>query len=606
MEEFPSNVTELSNNYDYIIDNNNNNNNNNSFNISTNTNYNQLNLPYTVCEILVAICAVFGNGLVIIVFGKEKKLRRRTNYYIISLATADLLVGLFAIPFAILASIGLPTNLHACLFTVSVLVVLCTISIFCLVAVSVDRYWAILHPMGYSRTVRTKTAIGIICVCWITGTLVGFLPLLGWNAGKKSDEKCIFTQVMDYDYLVFLYFATIIFPALLIVAFYALIYRVVIKQDKSPFLDSGVKMQRRTSKDPTKSRSRLLDGKTRSTGCFQLQQIVTMNPGRRTGGGSISGLAGCTTSSIRAGTGAGGAGDAGGAGIGAGAGSNHHTTGTMQRFKRDVKATQNLSHIVIFFIICWFPLYTINCVMAFCPQCQVNEFFMNLCIILSHLNSVGNPLLYAYHLKDFREALKNYWRLLFSNGEVKSSVPNVMHERGGSFAGSQRQYQRQSFAGTLPIGRQRSSLLRQVTDFQAKEMSSLSRASSIRDKKQRDEIPSNSSSPSETKRRIIGTEYPLNDESSLSSANEKNYSEHSESVGGGGDTPSIDSLPMELQIYKKELMNVVPTSAEVDRSDHSEEHPPTSIFIIEADVNRTVSNRNKCEEDSYERQDERG
>lgn len=120
----------------------------------------KLNVPYTVCEILVAICAVLGNGLVIIVFGKERKLRRRTNYYIISLAAADLLVGLFAIPFAILASIGLPTNLHACLFTVSVLIVLCTISIFCLVAVSVDRYWAILHPMGYSRTVRTKTAIG--------------------------------------------------------------------------------------------------------------------------------------------------------------------------------------------------------------------------------------------------------------------------------------------------------------------------------------------------------------------------------------------------------------------------------------------------------------
>ncbi|XP_043504479.1 dopamine receptor 2-like [Polistes fuscatus] len=594
MEEFPSNVTELSDNYNYIV--------NNSFNISSNTNYNQLNLPYTVCEILVAICAVFGNGLVIIVFGKEKKLRRRTNYYIISLATADLLVGLFAIPFAILASIGLPTNLHACLFTVSVLVVLCTISIFCLVAVSVDRYWAILHPMGYSRTVRTKTAIGIICVCWITGTLVGFLPLLGWNAGKKSDEKCIFTQVMDYDYLVFLYFATIIFPALLIVAFYALIYRVVIKQDKSPFLDSGVKMQRRTSKDPTKSRSRLLDGKTRSTGCFQLQQIVTMNPGRRTGGGSISGLAGCTTSSAIAATGAGGgAGSGAGSGGGTGGtGSNHHTTGTMQRFKRDVKATQNLSHIVIFFIICWFPLYTINCVMAFCPQCQVNEFFMNLCIILSHLNSVGNPLLYAYHLKDFREALKNYWRLLFSNGEVKSGFVNVIHERG-SLAGSQRQFQRQSFVGTLPIRRQTASLLRQVTDFQAKEMSSLSRASSIRDKKQHDEVPSNSSSPSETKRRSIGTEYPLNDDS-LSSANEKSYSEHSESGG----TPSIDdSLPMELQIYKKDIMTV-PTSSEVDRSDHSTEHPPTSIFIIEADVNRTVSNRNKCEEDSYERQDERG
>ncbi|XP_051170833.1 adenosine receptor A2a-like isoform X2 [Leptopilina boulardi] len=272
----------------------------------------QLNIPYTICEILVAICAIFGNGLVILIFSRERKLRRRTNYYIISLAVADLLVGLFAIPFAILASIGLPTNLH----------------------VSIDRYWAILHPMLYSRTVTTKTAIGIICVCWIAGSLVGFLPLMGWNAGKKNDDKCIFTEVMDYDYLVFLYLTTIIFPAILIGASYAHIYRVVIKQ---------------------------------------LQQNVTINP----------------------------------------IGSKQGQTGTMLRLlgaaqKREVKATQNLARIVIFFIICWFPLYTINCIMAFCPHCYVNEIFLNFSIILSHLNSVGNPLLYAYHLKDFRLAVKHF------------------------------------------------------------------------------------------------------------------------------------------------------------------------------------------------------
>lgn len=120
----------------------------------------ELNLYYAAFEVLVAIFAVVGNALVIFVFRKERRLRRRTNYYIVSLAAADLLVGLLGIPFAILSSVGLPVNLHACLFTVSLLIVLCTISIFCLVAVSVDRYWAILHPMGYSRNVRTKTALG--------------------------------------------------------------------------------------------------------------------------------------------------------------------------------------------------------------------------------------------------------------------------------------------------------------------------------------------------------------------------------------------------------------------------------------------------------------
>lgn len=120
----------------------------------------ELQAAYTAVEVLVALIAVIGNAMVIHVFRRDRRLRRRTNYYIVSLAAADLLVGLLGIPFAILASVGLPRNLHACLFTVSLLVVLCTISIFCLVAVSVDRYWAILHPMCYSRNVRTKTAIG--------------------------------------------------------------------------------------------------------------------------------------------------------------------------------------------------------------------------------------------------------------------------------------------------------------------------------------------------------------------------------------------------------------------------------------------------------------
>ena len=54
----------------------------------------ELNVPYTIMEALVAFFAVIGNALVIIVFYRERRLRRRTNYYIISLATADFLVGL--------------------------------------------------------------------------------------------------------------------------------------------------------------------------------------------------------------------------------------------------------------------------------------------------------------------------------------------------------------------------------------------------------------------------------------------------------------------------------------------------------------------------------
>lgn len=301
-----------------------------------------MNVPYAACEALVAVVAVAGNAFVIIAFHRERRLRRRTNYYIVSLAVADLLVGLLGIPFALLASVGLPHDLYACLFTVSLLVVLCTISIFCLVAVSVDRYWAILHPLGYSRNVSTKKAVGIICLCWVAGTLVGFLPLLGWHKPGAEAQQCYFTRVMDYNYLVFLYFFTIIFPALILAAFYAHIYQVVLKQ---------------------------------------LRRMERQSPGGGIRGGAVCGVTG-----------------------GGGGGTMLRVLGAAR--KREVKATQNLSIIVLFFVLCWFPLYTINCVQAFCPQCYVPPAVLDCCIILSHLNSAGNPLLYAYHLKDFRAALR--------------------------------------------------------------------------------------------------------------------------------------------------------------------------------------------------------
>lgn len=67
-------------------------------------------------------------------------------------------------------------------------------------------------------------------MCWVAGTIVGFLPLFGWHANVGHNQECLFVEVMDYDYLVFLYFATIITPALLMLAFYTHIYRVIIKQ----------------------------------------------------------------------------------------------------------------------------------------------------------------------------------------------------------------------------------------------------------------------------------------------------------------------------------------------------------------------------------------
>lgn len=119
----------------------------------------KLSVAYTVSEATVSLLAIFGNALVAYIFCKNRSLRRYRNYYIFALAIADFLVGLLGIPFAVLASVGLPRNLYGCLFTVSILMVLCTVSILCLVAVSIDRYWATTNPFAYYRNMTTTTAV---------------------------------------------------------------------------------------------------------------------------------------------------------------------------------------------------------------------------------------------------------------------------------------------------------------------------------------------------------------------------------------------------------------------------------------------------------------
>lgn len=195
-----------------------------------------LPVPYAVCEVAVAVFAVVGNSLVVLTFALERRLRRVTNLYIISLATSDFLVGLVGVPSALMTKIGIPQDAFTlCVLMLSVLVVLCTVSILNLVAVTLDRYWAILHPFCYRRTMNRRSAGYVILGCWLLGSLVGLLPLFGWNNGAHKDGLCLFIPVMHYDFLVLIFFATIVYPALLMAFCYARIYTVVLKQVSPPF-----------------------------------------------------------------------------------------------------------------------------------------------------------------------------------------------------------------------------------------------------------------------------------------------------------------------------------------------------------------------------------
>jgi hypothetical protein len=109
----------------------------------------------------------------------------------------------------------------------SFLMLLCTTSIFSLVAVSVDRFWAIIYPLNYPVVMTRTKAMLIIMFCWMLAAIIGLLPSMGWNKGPPNEPRCFFLEVMDLRYLAFINFATIVAPTVFMAVVYTVIYRAV-------------------------------------------------------------------------------------------------------------------------------------------------------------------------------------------------------------------------------------------------------------------------------------------------------------------------------------------------------------------------------------------
>lgn len=104
---------------------------------------------YIVIEVVIAVLSVFGNVLVCWAVAINTTLKNATNYFLVSLAVADILVGCLAIPFAITISIGIPLDFYGCLFLACFVLVLTQSSIFSLLAIAIDRYLAVKIPLRW-------------------------------------------------------------------------------------------------------------------------------------------------------------------------------------------------------------------------------------------------------------------------------------------------------------------------------------------------------------------------------------------------------------------------------------------------------------------------
>ncbi|KAK9523806.1 hypothetical protein VZT92_017696 [Zoarces viviparus] len=79
--------------------------------------------------------------------------------------------------------------------------------------------------------------------------------------------------------------------------------------------------------------------------------------------------------------------------------------------RQEMRKATSLFLVLFLFMVCWMPIHLINCVLLFCPQCDVPVSLTRAAILLSHANSALNPILYAYRMRSFRYTLIGMWSI---------------------------------------------------------------------------------------------------------------------------------------------------------------------------------------------------
>ena len=143
------------------------------------------------------VFTIFGNILVCAAFYLCRELRNVTNYFVVSLAVADLLVGFVCMPFWLTYLIKQwpdPKRNHEfytlwiCLDIVSG-----TSSIMNLVAISVDRFYAITSPFNYHLKLTKNRARFCIVFVWLYSLIVA-----GLHIQRKGDWYAYFVACASF------------------------------------------------------------------------------------------------------------------------------------------------------------------------------------------------------------------------------------------------------------------------------------------------------------------------------------------------------------------------------------------------------------------------
>lgn len=192
------------------------------------------------------LVAIVGNLLVILSVVCNKHLQTVTNFFIVNLAMADLLLSIIVLPFsASLEVLGCWVFGRVfCNIWAAVDVLCCTASILSLCIISVDRYIGVKHCLKYPCIMTERKAVVILVLVWLSSTVISVGPLLGWKEPQPLDDSiCRITE--EPGYALFSSLFSFYLPLMVILIMYFRVY--VVARRTSSSLEAGMKRERNKS-----------------------------------------------------------------------------------------------------------------------------------------------------------------------------------------------------------------------------------------------------------------------------------------------------------------------------------------------------------------------